>query len=517
MSNLGRHTPKTRTACLTCKKRRVKCDQAQPACNRCIKAGKICQGYQLELISSSPAQVPHSTFITTSTTLLSAFSATQQEWQAYGLYIHRVSSGLGGTFDKDLWQNLFIQIANTETTVRLALFALGTLVRHTESTDSPHISDCLCSHCRQALRYYNKSISSFSDYLRKTPSNESFNVALVSCALFVCIELYRTNDRNAMSLVEKGCSILSQACELNIHHHQPHPRLLNFFNRLRIATGMFTVDFFENPSLNSLPLDKEQLHFENLEVARDTLQKLIPKVQNLKLAGFQAHCIDESGSHSAHSLRALVYEQNMAKVELASWYKAFERFKSSHSRKEFSPLAIQLLHAKFLAAKIYINTALSGSQDIYLEHIDDFKAIVAAAEEGMRYASNDEKWLGFTCESGFLSSLYLVGLKCRDPETRRKILSLMHHTNAKEGLWCRSEAVCVLTRVMDIEEGHSTIEFQGRECEGLSATPPQFYDVSCEVNYRKSGSLFVDVTYTLYDEASPESRQTFNETLRIEH
>jgi hypothetical protein len=516
MANLGRHGPKTRTACLTCKKRRVKCDQAQPACKRCIKAGRICAGYQLELISSSPAQVPHSTVITSSTTLLSAFSATQQEWQAYGLYSRRISFVLGGTFDKDLWQNLFIQIASTETTVRLALFALGTLVRHTESNDSRHISDCLCPHCRQALRYYNKSISSFSDYLLTTPSNESINVALASCALFICIELYRTNDRNAISLVGKGSSILSQVSELYVHH-QPHPRLLNLFNRLRIATGMFTIDFYGNTSINSLSLDSEQLHFENLQVARDMLQKLIPKAQKLKLAGFQAHRIDASGSQYARSLSAVAHEQDIAQAELASWHKAFERFISSHPGQELSPLAKQLLHAKFLAAKIYINTALAVSQDIYLEHIDDFKAIVAAAEEGIRYASNDEKWLGFTFEGGFLASLYLVGLKCRDPATRRKILGLMHHTNAKEGLWCRSEAACVLTRVMDIEEGRSTIGFQGTEDEGPSPTPPRFYDVSCEVNYRKSGSLFVDVTYTLYDKASPEPWRTFKETLHIDH
>ncbi|KAI1171414.1 hypothetical protein F4777DRAFT_565501 [Nemania sp. FL0916] len=36
---------KTRTGCLTCKKRRVKCDEAKPHCARCVKAEVRCAGY----------------------------------------------------------------------------------------------------------------------------------------------------------------------------------------------------------------------------------------------------------------------------------------------------------------------------------------------------------------------------------------------------------------------------------------------------------------------------------------
>ncbi|KAI0197193.1 hypothetical protein EV127DRAFT_415884 [Xylaria flabelliformis] len=39
------HT-KARTGCVTCKKRRVKCDEAKPICARCIKSGHKCAGYE---------------------------------------------------------------------------------------------------------------------------------------------------------------------------------------------------------------------------------------------------------------------------------------------------------------------------------------------------------------------------------------------------------------------------------------------------------------------------------------
>ncbi|TGJ83485.1 hypothetical protein E0Z10_g5276 [Xylaria hypoxylon] len=52
---LDRNTPpvkrramhaKARTGCLTCKRRRVKCDETKPTCARCIKSGHMCAGYE---------------------------------------------------------------------------------------------------------------------------------------------------------------------------------------------------------------------------------------------------------------------------------------------------------------------------------------------------------------------------------------------------------------------------------------------------------------------------------------
>ncbi|KAI1353945.1 hypothetical protein F5Y01DRAFT_33719 [Xylaria sp. FL0043] len=38
---------KARTGCLTCKRRKVKCDEAKPACARCVKSGHRCAGYEI--------------------------------------------------------------------------------------------------------------------------------------------------------------------------------------------------------------------------------------------------------------------------------------------------------------------------------------------------------------------------------------------------------------------------------------------------------------------------------------
>ncbi|OAA71088.1 Zn(2)-C6 fungal-type DNA-binding domain protein [Akanthomyces lecanii RCEF 1005] len=41
-----RWATKTRTGCITCRIRRVKCDEAKPMCNRCMTSGRMCDGYK---------------------------------------------------------------------------------------------------------------------------------------------------------------------------------------------------------------------------------------------------------------------------------------------------------------------------------------------------------------------------------------------------------------------------------------------------------------------------------------
>ncbi|KAF5655602.1 zinc finger transcription factor ace1 [Fusarium sp. NRRL 25303] len=45
---------KTKTGCLTCRKRRIKCDEGRPTCNNCIKSERHCEGYNQRFIFRDP-------------------------------------------------------------------------------------------------------------------------------------------------------------------------------------------------------------------------------------------------------------------------------------------------------------------------------------------------------------------------------------------------------------------------------------------------------------------------------
>ncbi|KAI1853095.1 hypothetical protein JX266_001801 [Neoarthrinium moseri] len=45
---------RTKTGCLTCRKRRIKCDEARPTCANCIKSKRQCEGYNQRVIFKDP-------------------------------------------------------------------------------------------------------------------------------------------------------------------------------------------------------------------------------------------------------------------------------------------------------------------------------------------------------------------------------------------------------------------------------------------------------------------------------
>ncbi|KAK6085791.1 C6 finger domain-containing protein [Seiridium cupressi] len=45
---------RTKTGCLTCRKRRIKCDEARPTCANCIKSKRQCEGYNQRVIFKEP-------------------------------------------------------------------------------------------------------------------------------------------------------------------------------------------------------------------------------------------------------------------------------------------------------------------------------------------------------------------------------------------------------------------------------------------------------------------------------
>ncbi len=49
---------KSRSGCVSCKERRVKCDEEKPECKRCILAGRRCEGYSVSTPSSRASSSP---------------------------------------------------------------------------------------------------------------------------------------------------------------------------------------------------------------------------------------------------------------------------------------------------------------------------------------------------------------------------------------------------------------------------------------------------------------------------
>ncbi|KAI9714642.1 MAG: hypothetical protein M1812_006307 [Candelaria pacifica] len=54
VSNIRSSRRRTKTGCLTCRKRRIKCGEERPICNNCVKSKRSCEGYNNRVIFKDP-------------------------------------------------------------------------------------------------------------------------------------------------------------------------------------------------------------------------------------------------------------------------------------------------------------------------------------------------------------------------------------------------------------------------------------------------------------------------------
>jgi hypothetical protein len=476
-----------------------------------MKAGRICEGYQLPIIASRTTAAARFEPTFQPSTLLSAFRATASEWQAYEYYTTSISSVLGGACDNDVWKKLVLQVAAEEPTVRQGLFALGYLFRHgAGTTNAPR--DCNCRHCQRALKYYNRSIQSFSDFLKRPSSERSRDVALLSCTIFICLEFYRMNDGTGISLISQGCNMIGEATSDDAT--SINPRLIKLFDRLWLLASMFG-----HHQRRPLPAPPNMIDgiilapCESIEDARDYLHEITTVVQDLRLKNFRAHLHSVNDEALAKSLAILTVQQDKVLHLLSEWKQHFDALAASYANPSKSiSHAFGVFRVKHMISRMRASDPLNLLEMRLHDRTEEYAELVAAAGEVLSSMVDRDTSQEFSFEIGFLPGLYLTTLKCRDSGVRRRALELMCLAKAKEGLWQRSELVTIAARVIELEEGLAVLNMPD---ETEAERPPRFDDVLAGLNYTKNGTTYVDVTYFIYD-PSVESRVRYiHETLTV--
>lgn len=231
---------KSRNGCLTCRARRVKCDERRPACRRCQDGSRECN-YRRS--PSSDDEKDLSPVIGVSPSQLKALRDSDR--RTFDYFISYTAPRLAGVWDKvrwrfsqhhlatptmltslqEFWCIDVLQLAHREPFVLDSLLAISVLYEypqymasfsgkpgHAPDADYPGTSfespTPLDGHHMRALGLYNRAIRSFSAQL--TDGHTSHAVALLSCVLFICIETMRDDMFAVMTLFTHGRKMLKR-------------------------------------------------------------------------------------------------------------------------------------------------------------------------------------------------------------------------------------------------------------------------------------------------------------------
>ena len=191
---------KVRTGCITCKTRRVKCDEAKPICARCTKAGRSCGGYTQPLSrdrirAGQPLVIISYVAPETSISLLPDIG--YREKRSLDFFKART---VVETFPDPKWPEYLLRTSCHEDAIRYAIVALGALHENYQGM-SQIDSDFAMQQYSMAMQQVMKL---------DMRGSASTDVALISCILFACFETLQGHYRSSLLHVNSGLQILKE-------------------------------------------------------------------------------------------------------------------------------------------------------------------------------------------------------------------------------------------------------------------------------------------------------------------
>ncbi|KAK3905595.1 hypothetical protein C8A05DRAFT_12607 [Staphylotrichum tortipilum] len=470
---------KVRTGCITCKIRKVKCDEVKPFCMRCTKTGRRCDGYldartmALRRRRAGPAtsaavggpQAPPSLFYE---------CASSDEKRSFHFFQHITAPCLSGDLDGAFWRVLVLQICQSEPAVRHAVLAVSSL--HEGMVQAAAVTPYVNSSEDRnafALYQYNRAIACLLDQMRT--ANARPLVPLLTCVLFVCIELMQSKDRESLLHLEQGRQILSQLGRKGVSPPNPEidlikQHLVPMYTRLSLTSLMFGGEPVEIPTPLKT-LTEVPMVFETIDQVRYALYDFMDAC--LRFAK-KTH-VAKLSEIAADQMRAFEKEQDYLLRTLAKFNVAFSLYRSTkpHDAHAGTIALIQIhVHTTF----IWVSTALSHHETVFDDYVDTFSAIIPLATDfvdslGAPPPSQEQHSAGkapapgavgsrrfaamFTFEMYIIAPLYFVAAKCRHPIIRRAALDLLRrHPSRRENLWRANVMAAIAERTMRVEEKH---------------------------------------------------------------
>lgn len=481
--------PKVRTGCKTCKIRRVKCDESQPSCERCLKAKLACDGYDTSAApppTATPKAGPrgeqgdgHISTIATRKNLalrpkttrglqvLSPNPTTKRfmphEVPYFDFFRHGLVDDLSGYSCFDFWPRVVLSEAMDTDCVRDAILAIAALSRGISSSPQKKLAvgtvgkpsalfpwtanRIVNENHRAALKYYIQALSTFRKQVLPGVEIHSSRTVFIMTMLLITFELIQGNMGAVDHLLTNSIQLLKgsfgeycrDSCDLRPQRKtqgMTDGDLDDMAHMLPFLSLMGTVTPFLKAQWNNLPL-------WNSSSVND-----VPSLENRNARQLQARW-------DRFITRAMVFaSQAMAPTQLniSCDFPREQREYLSHLARWRDVLdvglsrattlgdnqaqrAIQLMQLHRMMLNIIVQSCLDPTDMAWDECESEFYVLV---ERCLAFAIEHRpnyRHAGFTLSMGVLSALGPAIAKCRNHNIRMRALGIARCMPWREGAW----------------------------------------------------------------------------------
>lgn len=455
----------------------MKCDETLPHCQRCTDTGRKCEGpanRQLRFIHHQQGRLSSSPTTKLQVSVLTPPRA-EAERRAFHFFTGFAAPLFAGVVDARFWKELVPQLAQTYDFVWDSVVSLSSLLEHAVQTplltgsDSPHPFEVPNRQHQQALRLYNRAISSLRQLAARDQIDNS--IIALSYILFSSVEFQQWNVKTGIELLRRCCKISIE----NITADDPgthsttqlsiHQVVTPFVSRKAILTATLgcalplqwpasdeTAGILNAALSRSPALAEARSHFYTLVGASYEL---------IRLAEFMLHI------GASHPVKITFLSDRKSLLDRLQQWKTSATLSSNSACDAEIDWIWSYLLMYWAFCYTCLATCLSTRQTLFDEHMDRFTEIIQHAQTYLRHSAESTTIQSLACIGpGALPPLYFCATKCRHPRVRREAQRLMRLAPPQGNGWAFVEPDRVVARIISLEEG------------GRGQTDPQVHSTS---------------------------------------
>ena len=456
---------KSRRGCTTCKVRRVRCDETSPRCRNCESTGRLCDGVAATQFTFVKPNTPSSKANSpiSPQPQLSLIEHSDDERRSFNFFLVNVAPLFAvGSLDAAFWCTLIPQLSKSHPTVWDSVVSIALLFEHPFRGDE-HSSDFDPDHRvnqqqLKALKWYSRAVSRVAR--RSDLGAEDEVSAMLSCVLFVALEMQQGNMRQAMSLVEKGVELLFAYLQSPAMSERSSEAkalaevVIPFFTRHAVFMATLGLPLTSGwpmaPNIDERALS-EQAALRSFETLNVQLHSLIYRAHHLiRSTLLILHNREEiSRMKMADRQRALL-------TELKDWSQRFSTAEDPQTHEHAWMSSNLVMY--FLVTYTWVSNCLSQEQSCFDAHHEVFEQIVYHATSiiNARSASSNHGATSLSYPSGpgigCIPPLYFTATKCRDPVIRRWALNIIRRAPKRDSIWSKIPTTAILERIIAFEE-----------------------------------------------------------------
>ncbi|KAJ6785315.1 hypothetical protein PWT90_04608 [Aphanocladium album] len=452
------------SGCMTCRIRRVKCDEGKPHCRRCLSTGRRCDGYAAPSSNASRRELAalsqQGRDRLCDQTTLQLYALTQapaaaapgrqagsvalaREYRLFDRFRAVAAQSTALWMNSQFWSGEVLPRAHDQPVIWQGCLALAALNwawegrtayrRPKPGLEGAPEQDRAPALLEEAGTYYRNSMQLARDM--RDPAQ----------ALVLALVLSTTTSM----MGRLGESRLHLAAGRRILHELGPAK-----NARRAAETLVRLDF-DAMSVGDLsapyePLDLPQLRYgaASIDCVTDYEQAL--DYMHRMVRGCMLFAEIAPGPKRSEQETHLLAHLRQWEVQVARLERGTASTLTTCSRHYPQMLMVRIYHSLMLVSLVM---AQAGSEMRYDNHTHIYIRLVLLIEELIRHSKRTAQ--SSAMEAGLVAWLFVAVLRCRHPWTRRRALKILENLDRQEGLWRSDAAAAALRRLVAMEEGEA--------------------------------------------------------------